>query len=389
MGPRGSGIFPNAPVRDHPTACKAGLAVVDGLAMVAVLDVFFQKYPYISSFVITGLKGCVADLIAQFSEKDDAGKRKCFSWLRNLAFILYAGAYQGCIQHFIYNKMFPIWFGFGSDPITIIRMVSFELFIQTPFLCLPLAYLVKAVIFNGLALRHLKAGLSRYVDDVVNHGVLTKYWLLWGPVQTLTFSIVPVHLRIAFIAAVSFFWTIVLSSIVNRTSKRELEKPAAISTAASDNNSSIPHFPYPNGRNDVQGEVIESSPTYPPQPAATSSFHGHGIQLSPSYAAQSAMTSGMPSKGNEPTPAYAAQPTRKSGVFRRLGERGYTMQTQSQEILSTLNRHAQERMKRVLVNSNSRGVELFHKLLVDMAPDFVSRTSHNVSRYMPNLLIST
>jgi len=61
-----------------------------------------------------------------------------------------------------------------------------------------------------------KEAFRRYVDDIRNHGLLTKYWLLWGPVQCLTFSIVPEHFRVTFIAAVSFFWLIILSSIASK-----------------------------------------------------------------------------------------------------------------------------------------------------------------------------
>jgi protein Mpv17 len=48
---------------------------------------------------------------------------------------------------------------------------------------------------------------------VQQEGLLQKYWMLWVPVQTLTFGVVPQHLRIVFIAAVSFVWLMILSSI--------------------------------------------------------------------------------------------------------------------------------------------------------------------------------
>ena len=39
----------------------------------------------------------------------------------------------------------------------------------------------------------------------VRHAFLLKiYWTIWIPVQTIAFSIVPQHLRISFIAAMSF-----------------------------------------------------------------------------------------------------------------------------------------------------------------------------------------
>lgn len=46
-----------------------------------------------------------------------------------------------------------------------------------------------------------------------------KRYSLWGPVQCLTFGVVPQHLRIAFIALVSFFWLIIFSSVTAKGQK--------------------------------------------------------------------------------------------------------------------------------------------------------------------------
>ena len=65
-----------------------------------------------------------------------------------------------------------------------------------------------------------------YMEDIRKHGLLTKYryFVLWGPVQCsmfnaqcITFSIIPEHFRVTFIAMVSFFWLIILSTIASRT----------------------------------------------------------------------------------------------------------------------------------------------------------------------------
>jgi hypothetical protein len=66
----------------------------------------------------------------------------------------------------------------------------------------------------------VRDALSRYVSDA-KKDLLWKYWLIWTPTQCLTFSVVPVHLRIAFIASVSFFWFILLSTISNRAPVKE------------------------------------------------------------------------------------------------------------------------------------------------------------------------
>jgi Mpv17 / PMP22 family len=58
----------------------------------------------------------------------------------------------------------------------------------------------------------IQHGVEQYMYDVTHQKILLKYWILWIPIKCITFTIVPHHLRIAFIAIVSFFWMIILSS---------------------------------------------------------------------------------------------------------------------------------------------------------------------------------
>jgi hypothetical protein len=136
-----------------------------------------------------------------------------FDRRRNLGFLVYGSAYQGVGQEYIYNTLYPIMFGPGGDTLTVVKMVCFDLFIQTVFVTLPIAYYFKSIIFGTTFLESTK----QYLSDIRHRGLLTKYFMLWGPVQAMTFSIVPHHLRITFIAMVSFFWVIILSSIAGRT----------------------------------------------------------------------------------------------------------------------------------------------------------------------------
>jgi hypothetical protein len=52
-----------------------------------------------------------------------------------------------------------------------------------------------------------------YYDHVTTRGLLTTYWSIWIPAQFATFGFVPPHLRVLFVAAVSFFWVTKLSAI--------------------------------------------------------------------------------------------------------------------------------------------------------------------------------
>lgn len=246
--------------------CHAGLSTVSRscgrpVAFAVSFGEFFRfvenwvsAHPYLAAFGITGLKATASDLIAQYRERvaalsdlsmraaqanasqfripikdiDYSGSVEVVEipvicneevckvddsvvWQRTFAFLLYGGLYQGCAQHFIYNECFPAWFGVGVDFFTVAAKVLFDQFVLTPLLCLPACYLFKALAFKY----SLREGIERYLADA-KRDLLFKYWLFWFPVQSLTFSIVPVVWRIPFIALCSFFWLILLSTISSR-----------------------------------------------------------------------------------------------------------------------------------------------------------------------------
>lgn len=199
-------------------------------------DEWFRTAPYQSAFCVTALKATAADVLTQTREIATAQQererlpsvavescdelnvceevdaaRESIVWPRALAFLLYGGLYQGCAQYFFFNVCFPLWFGTGSDLRTIATEVLFDQFVLTPFLCLPVCYLVKALIFGA----PLSEGLRRYISDA-RRDLLLKYWVLWGPVQCITFGVLEPQWRVPFVALVSFFWLLVLSSISSR-----------------------------------------------------------------------------------------------------------------------------------------------------------------------------
>jgi Mpv17 / PMP22 family len=175
-----------------------------------------------------------------------------FDLSRNGAFLLYGGCYCGMFQELLFTKLYPVWFGPTVTPLpenvleyhwpTIVTTVLFDNFLAAPFLCLPVLYVVKAfctgtdvaTTANSTDLLHqpapagmadtIRNALDRYKADVQLQGLLFKYWAIWLPVQCCTFSIVPMQYRVIFVAAVSFLWVIILSSISSSSADRE---PAA------------------------------------------------------------------------------------------------------------------------------------------------------------------
>lgn len=214
-------------VRPRQKSVKLQSALTSVLSNV---NAFWIDAPYAAAALTCGVKASAADLVAQrrqFRKEQDDQNEELESenasavtseapkadLQRNLAYLIYGALYQGMTQEFVYNHIYPSLFGTGTDPVTVLTKVSFDLLIQTTILTLPIAYLSKAVIYRY----GFKEAIRRYVDDIRNHGLLLKYFALWGPVQCLTFSIIPEHFRVTFIALVSFFWLIILSSIASKT----------------------------------------------------------------------------------------------------------------------------------------------------------------------------
>eukprot|EP00984_Skeletonema_dohrnii_P007315 scaffold2647_cov155-Skeletonema_dohrnii-CCMP3373.AAC.2 len=200
-----------------------------------VIEEFYKTMPLTSAFFTCGIKASAADIVAQQrgaiqlvdeeAYKDDKHEHQSTFTLtnpiddietkRNIAFLLYGGLYQGIAQQIIFNSIFPQLFGQGTDVLTVMSKVSFDMLVVSPLICLPVAYVVKSFVFQ----HSLNEAMLNYKDDVMSNSLLFRYWSIWGPVQCITFGVVPQHLRIVFIAVVSFFWLVIFSTISNDTSK--------------------------------------------------------------------------------------------------------------------------------------------------------------------------
>lgn len=234
------------------------------------IDSFYQNAPYTAAFVTCGIKASAADLLAQvrsFSDNDSTADQQLkveeeqmtsfqeqlsslLSSLsssteelettamessslentntveiqRNLAFILYGGLYQGMAQQYIYNYLFPSWFGAGNDIATVLTKVSFDLIFVSPLICIPIAYLVKSTIYG----QNWKEGIEKYIYDLRHKNLLLTYYAIWFPAGLCSFGLVPDHLRIAFIAFVSFFWLIILSTISSSEKEGDTETSSSM-----------------------------------------------------------------------------------------------------------------------------------------------------------------
>lgn len=221
------------------SSSTARAAFVDVPSVLSSVSIFYKTAPYISGFITCGIKAAAADIVAQTSETKKQeeelesrarsprfrGRFYVGKWgaitlrsqksaprfdvLRSLSFLLYGGFYQGMAQAYVINTLFPIWFGNGKTIGSIISKVMFDMLVLAPFVTIPVCYITKALIFR----KSIDQGLRSYWQDIRHNALLIKFWSLWFPVQCLTFSVIPEHLRVTFIACVSFFWMIVFSSL--------------------------------------------------------------------------------------------------------------------------------------------------------------------------------
>jgi len=251
--------FFNAPVQSFETPAKQ-LSLFKGLSQnkesvqvgcsmlgnaFAGADAFFRSSPYTAVAIVCGMKGMAADFCAQ---KHQLKKRReedmeikmnpdgslvtkvvqKFDLRRTAAFLIYGAFYQGIALEYSYNHIYPRLFGNGADIVSVLKKVSFDMCFQSPLFTMPVAYISKAFVF-GYSFRE---AIRRYVDDIMNHGLMVKYYLLWVPVMFFAFGVVPDHLRVTFCAGVSFFWMILLSTIANKNpSKIEDDECALVDGA--------------------------------------------------------------------------------------------------------------------------------------------------------------
>lgn len=258
-----------------------------GAVLVEAVDDFYNSQPYLAALVTCSFKASAADFFAQRQghKKQQAEAEaveiqrqaqqaglfnahwKLFSFqstptnadavalqqqspsvdiYRNAGFIVYGGLYQGLTQEYLFNNVYPALFPTLEGWSLVAAQVAFDMMVVSPLLCLPLAYISKALFTNeagtgnaesyspefynkrlSYVTENASRGLAKYVSDVRHQELLLKYWALWIPVQSLTFGVIPPAYRVAFVAAVSFVWVFVLSSIAANQTAEGAEVPSS------------------------------------------------------------------------------------------------------------------------------------------------------------------
>ena len=233
----------SSPTLNRPTTTSSS----SSLNAFSIEDVshLYEVYPLQSAMVTCGVKASVADAIAQVqaflkvqsnNEDENAkGEEFLLEIRRNFAYIIYGSLFVGALCHLEYNVLFPYLFGTSHEWTTVIKKQFFDNFISGPWIWLPPAYFIKAIMMDY----PLAKGWENYVHDVKHEGLLFKYWALWIPAQSITFSVIPDHLRVAFMASVSFFWFILFSALSANGATEEADSPSELPNQIEDDFSSL------------------------------------------------------------------------------------------------------------------------------------------------------
>lgn len=166
-----------------------------------------KKNPSVVGIVTTVLKTSAADAFAQLVVE---GKNE-IDIKRNSMFSMFGFAYLGVWQYQLYAKLFPAWTpfiaaSFGKRMIAPI-LTFIDQAIHHPVLYFPAFYLLRGAMEGRTA----SSSLSKCRKDMWDN--VKHLWTIWVPAQLINFSLVPIHLRVPFVAAVSFLWCVVLSAL--------------------------------------------------------------------------------------------------------------------------------------------------------------------------------
>merc|ERR1712232_654528 len=134
-----SSRIPRPSLEEERIISARNIVTARNVVGLATVDQLFLRSPYAAAFVTCSVKASLADAIAQKYENRDSSSHadnslnygqasKSIEMLnshsddlvtkikRNMAFFLYGGLYQGCLQMWIINALYPRLFGTGHDP---------------------------------------------------------------------------------------------------------------------------------------------------------------------------------------------------------------------------------------------------------------------------------
>jgi protein Mpv17 len=174
------------------------------------MNAFARKRPLLTSAGITSFKAWAADLMIQKLVE----RRETIDKRRSLLFASFGLLYQGGFQYWMYNVLFERFLFPGKSARMIFAKVAVTNLICDPCFFFPTFYCFR----EALASENLgdldpsefvPAALAKYKGNYWPDWV--NSWLIWVPAHCITYGVCPPHLRMPWIAAVSFGYVSLLS----------------------------------------------------------------------------------------------------------------------------------------------------------------------------------
>ena len=178
-----------------------------------------KTHPFKFGCVFSGFKTSFSDWLVQTQIE----KRERIDWVRNGTFASFGFFYLGGVQYALYvpifSRLFPGAAAYAALPSlsarlkdvvgtrNMITQVVLDQFVHHPLLYFPTFYCLKEVVKGNPP----QAGLDLYAKNYKED--LFALWKLWVPSTIINFSIMPMHLRIPWVASTSLIWTCIISAM--------------------------------------------------------------------------------------------------------------------------------------------------------------------------------
>mmetsp|Transcript_51420 Transcript_51420/g.171631 ORF Transcript_51420/g.171631 Transcript_51420/m.171631 type:complete len:240 (-) Transcript_51420:340-1059(-) len=168
-----------------------------------------RAHPLKTSIVVTTVKAGLADLLVQTVIE---GRREVDE-RRVATFVVFGATYQGCFQYWMFNHWFEQLFP-GRGLVATAKKVFAVNAVGDPVFFFPCFYTLKEVLSrdslaSALTLDTVRCALSSYYKNCLDDWRNT--WATWIPGHAITYGVLPMHLRMPWVAAVSFGYLSLLS----------------------------------------------------------------------------------------------------------------------------------------------------------------------------------
>ena len=180
-----------------------------GARRILELNAVAQRNPLKTSLGVTSAKACLADLFTQ----NKIERREHVDPQRLATFTLFGFVYQGGIQYWMVNVLWERLFP-GSGLVPAAQKILAMNLISDPVFFFPTFYTMRTALANPHDALHspysvvstaLRLYKERCFEDWRNS------WVIWIPGHMITYGVMPMHLRMPWVASLSFSYMCILS----------------------------------------------------------------------------------------------------------------------------------------------------------------------------------